>query len=139
MPSHVKGIIFGLIAAVCYGLIPLFTVPMKEGAAADHLSDASILFYRFIFAALVIAVVMVAMKRSFKITRGELVTLTYLAFLSDGSALFLIDGYNYLSSGVATTIHFMYPVVTTIMMMVFYNEARKGSTLLAVLLAVAAL
>lgn len=136
MPSHVKGIIFGLIAAVCYGLIPLFTVPMKEGAPADHLSDASILFYRFIFAALVIAVVMVAMKRSFKITRGELVTLTYLAFLSDGSALFLIDGYNYLSSGVATTIHFMYPVVTTIMMMVFYNEARKGSTLLAVLLAV---
>ena len=48
MPSHVKGIIFGLIAAVCYGLIPLFTVPMKEGAPADHLSDASILFYRFI-------------------------------------------------------------------------------------------
>ena len=43
MPSHVKGIIFGLIAAVCYGLIPLFTVPMKEGAPADHLSDASIL------------------------------------------------------------------------------------------------
>ena len=119
MPSHVKGIIFGLIAAVCYGLIPLFTVPMKEGAPADHLSDASILFYRFIFAALVIAVVMVAMKRSFKITRGELVTLTYLAFLSDGSALFLIDGYNYMSSGAATTLHFMSPVLTTLVLMVF--------------------
>lgn len=137
MPSHVKGIIFGLIAAVCYGLIPLFTVPMKEGARADHLSDASILFYRFIFAALVIAVVMVAMKRSFKITRGELVTLTYLAFLSDGSALFLIDGYNYMSSGAATTLHFMYPVMTTLIMIVFYHEARKLSTILAVLMAVA--
>lgn len=137
MSPTLKGTIAGLVAAICYGLIPLFTIPIKNGEAANHLSDCSIMFYRFALATLIIAVLMLITRRSFKITRGELVTLTYLAFLSDGSALFLIDGYNYLSSGVATTIHFMYPVVTTIMMMVFYNEARKVSTLLAVLLAVA--
>ena len=136
MSPTLKGTIAGLVAAICYGLIPLFTIPIKNGEAANHLSDCSIMFYRFALATLIIAVLMLITRRSFKITRGELVTLTYLAFLSDGSALFLIDGYNYLSSGVATTIHFMYPVVTTIMMMVFYNEARKGSTLLAVVLAV---
>lgn len=137
MSPTLKGTIAGLVAAICYGLIPLFTIPIKNGEAANRLSDCSIMFYRFALATLIIAVLMLITRRSFKITRGELVTLTYLAFLSDGSALFLIDGYNYLSSGVATTIHFMYPVVTTIMMMVFYNEARKVSTLLAVLLAVA--
>ena len=136
MSPTLKGTIAGLVAAICYGLIPLFTIPIKNGEAANHLSDCSIMFYRFALATLIIAVLMLITRRSFKITRGELVTLTYLSFLSDGSALFLIDGYNYLSSGVATTIHFMYPVVTTIMMMVFYNEARKVSTLLAVLLAV---
>ena len=136
MSPTLKGTIAGLVAAICYGLIPLFTIPIKNGEAANHLSDCSIMFYRFALATLIIAVLMLITRRSFKITRGELVTLTYLAFLSDGSALFLIDGDNYLSSGVATTIHFMYPVVTTIMMMVFYNEARKVSTLLAVLLAV---
>ena len=136
MSPTLKGTIAGLVAAICYGLIPLFTIPLKNGEAANQLSDCSIMFYRFALATVIIAVLMLITRRSFKITRGELVTLTYLAFLSDGSALFLIDGYNYLSSGVATTIHFMYPVVTTIMMMVFYNEARKVSTLLAVLLAV---
>ena len=136
MSPTLKGTLAGLVAAICYGLIPLFTIPIKNGEAANHLSDCSIMFYRFALATVIIAVLMLITRRSFKITRGELVTLTYLAFLSDGSALFLIDGYNYLSSGVATTIHFMYPVVTTIMMMVFYNEARKVSTLLAVLLAV---
>ena len=136
MSPTLKGTIAGLVAAICYGLIPLFTIPLKNDEAAHQLSDCSIMFYRFALATVIIAVLMLITRRSFKITRGELVTLTYLAFLSDGSALFLIDGYNYLSSGVATTIHFMYPVVTTIMMMVFYNEARKGSTLLAVLLAV---
>ena len=136
MSPTLKGTIAGLVAAICYGLIPLFTIPLKNGEAVHQLSDCPIMFYRFALATVIIAVLMLITRRSFKITRGELVTLTYLAFLSDGSALFLIDGYNYLSSGVATTIHFMYPVVTTIMMMVFYNEARKGSTLLAVLLAV---
>lgn len=136
MSPTLKGTIAGLVAAICYGLIPLFTIPLKNGEVVHQLSDCSIMFYRFALATVIIAVLMLITRRSFKITRGELVTLTYLAFLSDGSALFLIDGYNYLSSGVATTIHFMYPVVTTIMMMVFYNEARKVSTLLAVLLAV---
>ena len=141
LPSSAKGIIFGLVAAVCYGLIPLYTLPIKAPAGAtvltgDQMSDCSILFYRFAFATVIIGIFMLFMRRDFRITRGELVTLTYLAFLSDGSALFLIDGYNYLSSGVATTIHFMYPVMTTLLMIAFYHEARKVSTLLAVCLAV---
>lgn len=141
LPSSAKGIIFGLVAAVCYGLIPLYTLPIKAPAGAtvltgDQMSDCSILFYRFAFATVIIGIFMLFMHMDFRITRGELVTLTYLAFLSDGSALFLIDGYNYLSSGVATTIHFMYPVMTTLLMIAFYHEARKVSTLLAVCLAV---
>lgn len=130
------GFIVGLIAAVCYGFIPFFTLPIKQGEPTDYLSDPTILFYRFGFASLMLALVMLVRRKSFKVTRGELVTLIYLSFISDGSALFLIDGYNYMSSGVATTLHFMYPVVTALIMMIFYNEARRVSTLLAVAMAV---
>lgn len=132
-----QGIAVGLLAAVCYGFIPLFTLPLKQEGTADYLSDPAILFYRFGFASLIVAAIMVARRKSFRVTRGELVTLIYLAFISDGSALFLIDGYNYMSSGVATTLHFMYPVVTAVIMMCFYNEARRASTLFAVAMAVA--
>ncbi len=131
------GFIVGLVAAVCYGFIPFFTLPIKQGNPADFMSDPCILFYRFGFAALIVGVAMLVQRKSFKVTRGELVTLIYLSFISDGSALFLIDGYNYMSSGVATTLHFMYPVATAIIMMVFYNEARRASTLFAVAMAVA--
>lgn len=130
------GFIVGLIAAVCYGFIPFFTLPIKQGESTDYLSDPTILFYRFGFASLMLALVMLVRRKSFKVTRGELVTLIYLSFISDGSALFLIDGYNYMSSGVATTLHFMYPVVTALIMMIFYNEARRVSTLMAVAMAV---
>ena len=126
-----------VVAAVCYGFIPFFTLPIKNGGPVEELSDPTILFYRFGFASLLVAVMMVVRRISFKVTRGELVTLIYLSFISDGSALFLIDGYNYMSSGVATTLHFMYPVVTALIMMLFYNEARRLSTIFAVVMAVA--
>ena len=130
------GFVVGLLAAICYGFIPFFTLPIKQGGAEQFMSDPTILFYRFGFASIILAIVMIARRISFKVTRGEIVTLIYLAFISDGSALFLIDGYNYMSSGVATTLHFMYPVVTAIIMMTFYNEARRLSTILAVCMAV---
>lgn len=130
------GIGAGLLAAICYGFIPFFTLPIKKGLPADYLSDPSILFYRFGVASLVVGAVMLLRRKCFKVTRGELVTLIYLAFISDGSALFLIEGYNYMSSGVATTLHFMYPVVTALIMMLFYHEARKLSTCLAIAMAV---
>ena len=104
------GFLVGLLAAICYGFIPFFTLPIKSGATENFMSDPTILFYRFGFASIILAIVMLIRRISFKVTRGELVTLIYLAFISDGSALFLIDGYNYMSSGVATTLHFMYPV-----------------------------
>lgn len=113
------GFLLGLLAAVCYGFIPFFTLPIKSGAKADFMADPTILFYRFGFASLIVAAIMLMQRKSFKVSRGELVTLIYLSFISDGSALFLIDGYNYMSSGVATTLHFMYPVVTAIIMMAF--------------------
>lgn len=133
MHRYVKGTLLGLLAAVCYGFIPTFTVPVRSAG----LPDPSILFYRFGTAALLLGLVMLVLRKSFRVTRGELVSLIYVAFISDGSALFLLDGYNYMSTGVATTIHFMYPVVTALLMIVFYHEARKLSTLLAALMAAA--
>ena len=134
--ATLAGLAVGLLAAICYGFIPFFTLPIKNAAPAETLSDPTILFYRFGFASIILAIIMLCQRKSFKISRGEMVTLIYLAFISDGSALFLIDGYNYMSSGVATTLHFMYPVATAIIMMMFYNEARRFSTIFAVLTSV---
>ena len=133
MHRYLQGTLLGLLAAICYGFIPTFTVTVR----AAGVSDPSILFYRFGTAALLLGLLMLLRRRSFRVTRGELVSLTYVAFISDGSALFLLDGYNYMSTGVATTIHFMYPVVTALIMVIFYHEARRPATLLAALMAVA--
>ena len=134
-----QGLILGLTAAVCYGFIPLFTKELQHPSEGLALSSATILFYRFGIASIVIAGIMLFQRISFRITFPELLRLTLLAFLSDGAALFLIAGYSYMPSGVATTLHFMYPVFTALTMMLFFHEPRRISTVLAITMAVAGL
>jgi putative membrane protein len=134
-----QGLILGLTAAVCYGFIPLFTKELQHPSEGLALSSATILFYRFGIASIVIAGIMLFQRISFRITFPELLRLTLLAFLSDGAALFLIAGYSYMPSGVATTLHFMYPVFTALTMMLFFHEPRRMSTVLAITMAVAGL
>ena len=131
-----QGLILGLTAAVCYGFIPLFTKELQQPSEGLALSSATILFYRFGIASIVIAGIMLFQRISFRITFPELLRLTLLAFLSDGAALFLIAGYSYMPSGVATTLHFMYPVFTALTMMLFFHEPRRMSTVLAITMAV---
>ena len=52
------------------------------------------------------------------------------------SALFLFWGYNYLPSGVATTIHFMYPVFVTLIMSIIYHERLSAIIITAIILAI---
>lgn len=127
-----NGILYGLLSSASFGLIPLFTIPiMWQG-----MEFGSILLYRFIFAAIALAIIMLLSKESFKITRRDIAPLGLLSFLYLMSALFLFWGYKYMASGVATTLHFMYPVLTTFIMMLFFGEKRSLWRIAAIILAV---
>ena len=132
-----KGVLLGLISAIFYGMQPIFSVYLQDMG----LSNESILFYRNFFGALPLAIIMIIQKTSFRLTLAELVTLTYLAFLSDGSALFQLQGFDKsagsIPTGVATTVRFVYPILTALIMMIFYKEKCGKATLMALFMAVA--
>ena len=114
--NKLNGFLYGLLSSASFGLIPLFTIPaMREG-----MNFESILFYRFLFACLALGCILLLDKQSFHIKRKEIPSLMLLAFLYLMSAVFLFWGYKFMASGVATTIHFMYPVLTTLIMMIFF-------------------
>ena len=116
--ANFKGLVTGILSSSTFGLIPLFTLPlMAQGMTFD-----SILFYRFLTAGVAIGLLLPIRGESFVIRKSELPTLCYLSLFYVMSALFLFWGYNYLPSGVATTIHFMYPVFVTLIMSIIYHE-----------------
>lgn len=99
--------------------------------------STAVLVYRFAFACLVMLVVLMYQRKSLHLHFGESLRLMLLSVVYTGSAVFLIEGYRYLSSGIATVIMFSYPVWTALLMMIFRGEKASGTTFLAIALAVA--
>lgn len=131
--NKLNGFLYGIISSASFGLIPLFAIP-----AMQHGMDfMNVISYRFLFATISLAVLLKIRKVSFGIQKSDLPTLLLLSFFYIISSVFLLWGYKFMPSGVATTIHFMYPVVTTVIMMLFFREKNSVARTLAILMAVA--
>ena len=113
-----KGYLFGVIASVSYGLNPLFALPLY---ASGMLVD-SVLFYRYAFALLCLAVVMKLSGQSFALKRQEILPLMVMGLLFSFSSLFRFLSYNYMDAGIASTSLFMYPVLVAVIMALFFKE-----------------
>ena len=102
----------GIITGITYGLNPLFAVPlMKNGAATE-----SILFFRYFFAVLLLGLFLLLSRQSFKVSGKQIGVLLTLGLLYTASSLFLFEAYEYIASGLATTLVFLYPVLVAIIM-----------------------
>lgn len=102
----------GIITGITYGLNPLFAVPlMKNGAATE-----SILFFRYIFAVALLGLFLILRKQNFKISGKQFGVLLALGLLYTSSSVFLFEAYEYIASGLATTLVFLYPVLVAIIM-----------------------
>lgn len=128
-----SGFVYGIVSSASFGLIPLFTVPLLAGG----MPFMSVLTYRFVFATLFLALLLLVRRKSFALRRRDVLPLVLLALFYIMSSLFLIWGYTFMSSGIATTLHFMYPVITTVIMMFFFHERKSPWRIGAVLTAIA--
>lgn len=102
----------GIITGITYGLNPLFAVPlMKNGAATE-----SILFFRYSFAVILLGLFLLLSRQSFRISGKQIGVLLVLGLLYTASSIFLFQAYEYIASGLATTLVFLYPVLVAIIM-----------------------
>ena len=78
------------------------------------------------------AAVMLLSRRSFRLERGHIGMIIALSILYAATAIILIESYEYIPSGIATTIHFLYPLVVTLTMAWFFKEKTTVVTYIAV-------
>ena len=102
----------GIITGITYGLNPLFAVPLMNNGAAIE----SILFFRYSFAVVLLGAFLILTKQSFRINARQAGVLLALGLLYTSSSIFLFEAYNYIASGLATTLIFLYPVLVAIIM-----------------------
>lgn len=117
----------GIITGITYGLNPLFGMPlMNKGVSVD-----SILFFRYGIAVLILGVVLLLDKQSFKISKKQAGVLLVLGLLYTSSSIFLFEAYKYIPSGLATTLIFLYPVLVALIM-VFLRVVPSWQVWLAI-------
>lgn len=132
--------ICGILAAVCYGTNPLGALKLY----AEGMSTGSVLFYRFGLAWMIIAIVMLVRsiprggvrRESLKVTPREFGILTALGLLFIVSSLTLYLSFRVMEAGVASTILFTYPVMTAVIMALFFHERAGWRTILSIALSV---
>lgn len=122
----------GIVAAICYGTNPLGALKLY----AEGMHTSSVLFYRFGLAWVIISIVMLIRKESLRISLFEFKVLTGLGLLFIISSLTLYLSFHEMAAGVASTILFTYPVMTAVIMAVFFHEKTSWKTILSLLLSV---
>ncbi len=131
MNAKIKGFTYGSIAAVSYGLNPLFTLPLyRAGMTVD-----SVLFYRYFFDIVMLGILMKVQGLSFRLKKSEILPLALIGLLFSFSSFFLFQSYNYMDAGIASTILFIYPILVAVIMALFFHEKvsliTQGSITLA--------
>ena len=126
-----KGIICGILAAVCYGTNPFGALPLYE----EGVNTASVLFYRFFMAVLMLAIMLIVRRKDFSVTRGELKVLGSLGMLFAASSITYYQSFHFMDAGIASTILFVYPVMVAIIMATFFREKVTATTIISITLA----
>ncbi len=118
----------GIITGITYGLNPLFGMPlMNKGVSIE-----SILFFRYSIAVVLLGLYLLVSRQSFRVTGKQAGVLLVLGLLYTSSSVFLFAAYNYIASGLATTLIFLYPVLVAIIM-VFLKVVPSWPVWLAII------
>ena len=131
MSLQTKGVILAIISAICYGMNPLGALFLYE----EGLNVNSVIFYRFIFASILLAIFMLIKKDSFYLKFKEIILLVLLGLLFGISAISLFNSFLYMDAGLASTVLFIYPIFVAIIMALFFKEKNSIITILSIVFA----
>lgn len=119
---RLNGIFYAIISSASFGFSPLFSL----GLLSAGLSNFDVLSYRWLIAGLVLMGYAILKKKSLRPNSfDEAWKIVLLSILRAITSVNLIIGYANISSGIATTINFMYPVIVALCMMVFFREKKS--------------
>lgn len=124
-----NGVFYASISSASFGFSPLFSL----GLLSAGLSGFDVLSYRWLIAGVVLMLYALFKKKSLRLnSMSEAWKIFLLSALRSITSITLLIGYANISSGIASTINFMYPVIVSICMMVFFGEKRSFMDMVAI-------
>ncbi len=126
--KRLAGYLAGFVAGVSYGTNPLFAKPLLESGVPVLV----MLFFRYGISAAILSVWMLAKREQFRVKGNEVALLALLGLLFACSSIFLFFSYEFIPSGLATTLVYLYPVFVALIM-VFLRYYPSWQTWLSII------
>lgn len=131
MHRYFKGYLFVIASAVIFGCMPLGA----KYIYANGVNPISLVFYRNCLSIPVLLWLVRRSGESLKVSRKDLIKLIVLSVLNSVlMPTLLYSSYNYISSGTATTLHFIYPAAVILGETVFCKVRLQARQVLCVVL-----
>lgn len=130
--SHL-GIFYVILSAILFGTMPLLT-----RIAYAHGSNAyTVAFGRFFFGSIVLGLIcFVSPGCSIKIRKEQFLALLKLSVPYALMPILLYASYTYIDSGMATTLHFTYPVAVMLILAIFFRSRPDAKQIICAILCV---
>jgi drug/metabolite transporter (DMT)-like permease len=128
--NKTKGLTFGILAGFIYGFTPILgKLTYLEGS-----NPISLTFYRNLLSIPFFFVMLKYNNVPLKVTKSQTKQLAILGLLASATALSLYGSYNYISVGMSTTIHYIYPVLVTAACIIIFGEKISRDKVVSLIL-----
>ena len=123
-----KGYIYTALSAIIFGLMPLLTkIIIARGA-----TSLTIAFFRVFYVTIVLFFVLKIKKIDLYLEKRDLLSAILTSIFGSGLTIIILnESYDYVDTGIATSLHFLYPLFVAVLCCFFYGEKIKKKQILS--------
>lgn len=123
-----KGYIYTALSVIIFGLMPLLTkIIIARGA-----TSLTIAFFRVFYVTVVLFFVLKIKKIDLRLEKRDFLSAILTSIFGSGLTIIILnESYNYVDTGIATSLHFLYPLFVAILCCFFYGEKIKKKQIIS--------
>lgn len=123
-----KGYIYTALSAVIFGLMPLLTkIIIARGA-----TSLTIAFFRVFYVTIVLFFVLKITKIDLHLEKRDWLSIIFTSVFGSGLTIIILnESYNHVDTGIATSLHFLYPLFVAMLCCFFYGEKIKKKQIIS--------
>jgi len=130
--DKVRGIAYVIFAAVIFGFTPFFA----KLSFANGFNEMTYILARCVFATLFLYIFIKKKGIDIKLNKKENIDMIKVSFLGYGLMYYtLLMAFHYMPTGIASSLHFVYPLVVMVGGVLFYNNKVNLSKVVVLIIA----
>lgn len=131
--KKIYGVFYAMLSAIAFGFMPIFAKIAYKGGA----TPVTVVFLRFMLSAIILLVYFSIKKIDYKLPKDSFMKVAFLGIVGyAATCLTLFMSYKYISVGLATIIHFVYPAIVTFLTCLIYKEKMNVNKIASLLLSI---